>query len=248
MTAPSRPRRSATPRLGVPAPVTPDQRHRRTARVLLVAVVGLGVALALGWLLLASPWLTVREVQVTGTSRVAVEQVVAAVDVPVGTPLARVPAGQVERRVAQLGPVAAVQVQRGWPSTLRVSVTERQAVAGLPTTGGFTLVDAGGVGFAVEPALPAGVARLEVATPGPDDPATRAALQVQSELPAGLRGSLAVVRAPSAAGVELQLADGRTIIWGRPGDVATKAAAAEALLRMPGTVFDVSAPGLAVRR
>jgi hypothetical protein len=44
----------------------------------------------------------------------------------------------------------------------------------------------------------------------------------------------------------LRLADGREVVWGRPGETDTKAAAALALLARPGTSIDVSAGDVVV--
>lgn len=203
---------------------------------------------ALAWVLLLSPWLAVDRVLVSGTSRLDPAQVLEVAGDVRGTPLARIDAGEVADRVRSLAPVDDVVVRRAWPTTLRLEVTERQAVAGVVGDGAVRLVDASGVVFAEEPALPAGLPALEVARPSQDDPETRSALGVLAELPEALRVQVAVLRASTASGVELVLVDGRTVVWGEPGDTATKTAALEALLRLPGTVFDVSAPGVVVRR
>jgi len=203
--------------------------------------------LALAWVLLVSGWLAVDRVVVVGQSRLAVAQVQEAVAVPPGTPLARVDTRAVADRVARLAPVGEVQVLRSWPGTLRVELTERVPVAGVVGDGGVQLVDAEGVIFATEPALPRGLVRLQVKDPGPQDPATRAALQVHRDLPTSLRDRVRTVQAETPASVMLLLADDRRVVWGSPGDTETKAAATEALLRMEGTTFDVSAPGVVVR-
>lgn len=44
------------------------------------------------------------------------------------------------------------------------------------------------------------------------------------------------------------LRDGRRLLWGGADDTALKAQAAEALLKMPGSVYDVSRPGVVTRR
>jgi cell division protein FtsQ len=248
MTAPARPRRvvPAADRLEARAQAERSARRgRRLHRVRQVLVVLLPV-LAVAWVLFASTWLAVDRVQVSGTSRLTPAQVVAAAGVEVDTPLARVDTGAVEGRVAALDPVADVAVRRSWPGTLSVQVTERAPVAAVPRGGAFTLVDRDGVPFATDGALPPGVVRLEVARPGPADPATGAALAVHAELPAALRAKVSVVKAPSPSSVVLVLGDGRQVVWGRPGGAATKAGAVLALLGKPGTVFDVSGEGVVV--
>jgi cell division protein FtsQ len=226
-------------RLHLPAP-----RRRLVLPLALVLVVAGG----LGWLVLGSSLLAVDRVVVSGTSRVAEADVLAAAGVAPGTPLARVDVAGVRHRVGALAPVDSVAVDRSWPSTLRLRVVERTPVAGVVTPGGVRLVDRAGVPFATVAALPAGAVRLQVPTVGPRDPATRASLAVLAELPAGLRGRLAIVRAATPTAVTLLLRDGRQVVWGAPGRARDKAVEAEALLRLPGAVYDVTSPDVVVRR
>lgn len=222
-------------------------RRRWGGRLLRTVAVGGPLAL-LVWLAVATPVLAVRTVAVRGTERLTAAQVQAALAVPRGTPLLRVDTAAAERRVRALPAVRAVRVSRAFPGTLRVQVTERVAVAGLLDRGGATLLDASGVPFARARALPAGVVRLQVPRPGPDDPTTRAALQVVDQLPPTLRSPLRIVRATSPAGVTLVLSGGRQVVWGAPEQAELKARVTVALLRLPGRVFDVSRPSVVTRR
>ncbi|MBW3639531.1 MAG: FtsQ-type POTRA domain-containing protein [Actinobacteria bacterium] len=217
---------------------------RRVGQALLVVLPLAGIA----WVLLLSSWLAVDSVEVTGTARLTVAEVQAVAGVREQTPLARVDLGGLEAAVGRLAPVARVEASRSWPGTLRVQVTERTPVAGVPGPGAVALVDVEGVVFATASELPAGLVRLEVDSPGADDAATGAALKVYRDLPAELRADVRTVRADSASSVQLLLGDGRQVVWGPSGRTATKAAAVAALRKLPGTVIDVSAPGLAVRR
>lgn len=250
MTAPTRRPPPTTPGLQAHAKARARaERSARRSRLLRRTGNSLAVLLpllAVGWVLLASDWLGVDRVEVTGLERLRAAQVVEAAAVETGTPLARVDTGAVESRVAGLAPVAEVTVRRTWPGTLTVEVTERVPVAGVVQDGSVTLVDAAGVPFATEAAQPKGLIRLQVSRPGPEDPATRAALQVLAALPAALRERVGIVQADSPASVVLHLYDGRRVVWGGVGDTATKAAAALALLTKPGTSYDVSAGDVVV--
>ncbi len=249
MTAPTRRPPSvvpAGPRLEARATAERSARRGRVLRRTANALALLLPLLALAWVLLASSWLGVDEVEVVGLERLQAPAVVQAAAVADGTPLARVDTGAVERRVAGLAPVAHVAVRRTWPGTLTVEVTERTPVGGVLEDGRYTLVDAEGVAFATEAALPAGAVRLQVLEPGPEDPSTLASLEVYAAIPAELRKRVRIVRATSASSVVLRLADGRQVVWGRPGDTDVKAAAALALLGKPGTSFDVSAGDVVV--
>lgn len=201
-----------------------------------------------GWLLLASPWLVVDEVVVTGAERLTTAEVLAAADVELGLPLARVDTAGVAERVRGLGPVLSVEVDRGWPGTLEVRVVEREPVAAVGRAPSFTLLDATGQRLGTVKAVPAGVVRLGVAHAGPEDAATRAALTVLGDVPAGVRRHLAAIRAVSAEQVTLVLRDGRTVLWGGVEQARAKAAVLVPLLRLKGTAYDVSTPTVVTRR
>lgn len=244
-----------------PAPVVPAGRRRAakgwtdrsTRRFRRLRRLGQGLVLlvplaVLAWVLLASSWLAVDRVVLTGLGRLSENQVRAVVDVTPGTSLARVDTGDVAEAVRELPPVASVEVERSWPATLRVVVRERVVAAGVQRDGEVVLVDAGGRGFATEPQLPPGVLRLEVEDARPGDPTTRAALAVTEALPDALRRRVLAVSADEPDRVVLRLAGEQQVVWGAPGETAAKAAAALALLKTPGGVVDVSTPGLVVRR
>ena len=236
----------AGPRLEARAEAARSARRGRYLHRTANALVLLLPLAALAWVLLASSWLGVDRVQVTGLNRLQAAAVVEAAAVPVGAPLARVDTAAVERRVARLAPVADVAVRRTWPGTLTVDVTERTPVAGVLQEGRFTLLDAAAIPFAAEAALPKGAVRLQVHEPGPQDPSTRAALEVYAALPDALRDRVRILHAKSASAVTLRIEDGRQIVWGRPGDTDLKAAAALALLTKPGTSYDVSSGDVVV--
>lgn len=233
------------------APARPPGRLPRRLHRAALAVLALGAAGLLSWLLLASAVLGVDRVQVTGAVRAGAAEVVRAADVPVGQPLARVDAGAVRERVRRLAPVADVDVERVWPGTLAVRVTERQPVAATQLPGRrWQLVDREGVPFAVVRAQPRGTVRLRVRAPGPavSHAPTAAALQVLADLPEDLRRRVDAVTARSPSAVTLALRERRTVVWGAVGDTEVKAGTVRALLQRPGSVIDVSSPSVAVVR
>lgn len=242
----SRPDRvlEVSPRLAQRAAV---ERRARRARLLRRTASGVGIGLpvvGVGWLLLGSSVLGVQSVAVSGERRLSDATVVAAARVSKGTPLARLDTAGVRQRIAALPAVESVTVSRSWPHTLRITVVERRPVVALVRGTTYQLVDRSGVVLADVNAVPRGVLRLESGSAQ----ATRAAIAVLGQLPQGVLGRVGRLQAPTPEQVTLVLKDGRTVLWGGPADSTTKAAAVLALLRMPGTVFDVSAPGVATRR
>jgi cell division protein FtsQ len=216
-------------------------------------VLGLAV---LAWVLWGSPLLAVRTVQVDGVATLPAEQVRETAGVDEGTPLLRVDVTAVQERVAQLPQVDSVEVTRGWPSTVVITVVERTPVAVVGTPGRRSLVDARGVLFdTITGDAPEGAVPLEVADPGPDDAPTMAALGALTALPDDVRGQVAGAAATSAEDVSLTLEDGTTVRWGTPEQTDEKAAALTAVLDQiasgalePAGTIDVSTPDAVVLR
>jgi len=104
------------------------------------------------------------------------------------------------------------------------------------------------VAFSTVPTRPPGLPLVALATPGPADPATVAALKVLAALPDALKDHMTRLAADTPAGIRLELAGGRTIIWGDAERNERKATVATRLLREPVKVIDVSAPDLATTR
>jgi cell division protein FtsQ len=223
--------------------------------VLVAALVPLLLATA-AWVLWESPLFAVRGVQVDGLHSLSAAAVRDAAGLRTGTPLLRVDLDAAAARVRRLPQVATAQVSRGWPDRVVVTVAERTPVAVVERAGQRTLVDAGGVLFdTITGPAPAGVVPLDVAAPGPGDPATRAALAAIDALPGAVRAQVTRVTAPDPTQLTLTLPGPVTVLWGDGSAAAAKAAALRGLLGQlrsgalsTVTVVDVSAPDAVVLR
>jgi cell division protein FtsQ len=208
------------------------------------------VLVAVVWLLLVSPVLGVRSVQVDGVRSLPADQVRAAAGIEPGTPLLRVDVDAARARVARLPQVSSVEVTRGWPHTVVVTVVERVPIAVVGEPGQRTLMDADGVLFdTVSGAPPVGVVPIDVATPGPGDPATMAALAAVEALSSDLRKQVASAAATTAEDITLTLTDGTVVQWGGPEHSDRKGHALAAVIGQladgtldPATTIDVSTP------
>ncbi|GIF11928.1 cell division protein FtsQ/DivIB [Actinoplanes teichomyceticus] len=219
--------------------------RQRRLRAALPWLVGAGVLLVAGgllWLVYGTSVLGVRTVEVAGAQTLGAEQVRAAAAVPAGRPLARVDLDDVAARVRGLAPVDRVVASREWPSTLRIEVVERVAVAAVPVRGQFELIDDDGVPFRVVAAPPAGLPLARLATPGPADANTHSALTVLAALSDDLREQLVAISVTSPVAIRLELRKDRVVIWGDDTDSEQKSKVATALLRRKGDEIDVSAP------
>jgi cell division protein FtsQ len=208
------------------------------ATVLLV-IVGIGLALILYF----TPAMSARNIVITGTGAVSREEVLDAAQVRIGTPLLQINTNQVADRVAAIRRVASARVQRQYPSALRITIVERVPVAVKDFPDGPHLFDRDGVDFATGPPPPA-LPYIDVADPGPDDPTTKAALQVLLALRPEVAGQVGRIAAPSVASITLTLGDGRVVIWGTTDRTDEKAEKLAALLTQPGKTYDVSSPDL----
>lgn len=225
------------------------QRRIRAAAPWLAALAALAVVGVAALVLTATPLFGVRTVRVRGNTVVSADQVRNAAAIAGGTPLATLDTAGVVRRVLTLPPVLHARVDRDWPSTVVITITERTAVGVLPGPDHqVDLIDANGVVFRTVPDPPPGLPHLELDTPGPDDPCTRAALSVLGSLPEKLRSRLVTLSAPAPARISLQLTGGHTIIWGDDARNDDKAQVAMLLLDRDEQVIDVSYPDLVTVR
>ena len=232
------------------------RRPRSRWRAAFFALGGLAIVAGVGWVLLGNRVLVVRSVTVTGTHLLTPAQVTEAADVPQGTPLLRVDAGAVTRRVDSIPQVASATVTKDWPDRLVIAVTERVPVMAVRLAGGgYDLVDQTGVIVRWAHARPAALPLLKTSLPGAAlrgsaEVTTTAAVLAELD-PSLARQVTAVQAAQAAEGTEqvtLDLRDGKTVQWGSPGDAAQKNRELAILLLGGAHEIDVSAPGTAVTR
>ena len=232
------------------------RRSRTRWRAAFFALAGAVVVAGVAWALLGNRLFVVRSVTVTGTHLLSPAQVLAAADVPPGTPLLNVDAGTVTRRVEAIRQVASATVTEDWPDHLVIAVTERVPVMAVRmAAGGYDLVDKDGVIVRSAPAEPAALPLFATALPGGSlrgNPSVTAVTAVLAELQPWLAGQVTRVSAaavPSGpAQVTLVLRDGKTVQWGSPGGAARKNRALAILQGTSARDIDVSAPGTVVTR
>lgn len=232
----------ATTRLNLRAAERKRWQVVRISIWLLVASVMAGLVYLFGF----SPVFAAQKILVSGNQVLTKQQVLAASQVPLGTPLARLDADLVAERVSGLPAVAEVTVQRRWPDSLQISVTERDARLAIPAGGGYLLADANGVVFQAVTDPPSGLVR--VVAPSTDRQLLADVGTVFSALSSDTAARVLRLEAATRDGIELRLRDGVTVIWGSAEKSELKSQVLENLLSKGGRVFDVSAPGFPTRR
>ncbi len=218
------------------------RRERLRHRILVVsaAIVVMAAIAGAVWAVFFSPTFAVTTVSVTGTSVLTVDEVTAAAQVPLGTPLARLDTAAIASRVKQLKAVADVAVTRSPPHGVKIAVTERTAVYAVSSVSGFDLVDATGVPYTSVVDAPAGLVIASIT--GDDERLRRDVATVVTALPKALRDRAVLITAQTPDSILIELRGGEQVVWGSAENSVQKAQVIAALLSVRASVYDVSSP------
>ena len=226
-------------------------RHRRfawiTAASIVLALVGT-VAIAV-----YSPLLALTKIEVTGTSSVDPNEVLAAVEGQIGTPLALVDSDRLTRELAEFTLIQSYVTETVPPHTLIIHVTERKPIGSVATAAGFTVVDPAGVTIAQSETRPEGIPTIELAGADIDSDVFDSVVEVLLALPESVGSRVDRVMAATKDDVTLVLSGaGQQVVWGSAEESDLKARVLAALMATQGenarVEYDVSAPLSAVIR
>lgn len=211
------------------------------------ALAGVGtaaVAAALVWVIWFSTWLAVDHVEVRGQQSLTAHRIRTEASVAKGTPLARVDTGAVESRVEQVRRVEKATVQRAWPQTLSIEVTERTAVAVVDDDGGtLRALDRHGVVFKHLKKAPKHLPEVTVTAHGASrTDALQEVAAVVTSLDPAIARKVEHVEAASMDAIVLELRDGDEVNWGTADESRQKARVLKQLLKIPAETYDVTAP------
>lgn len=202
------------------------------------SMVVLVVAL-LVWLFYFSQVFASEETVVEGNRLLTADQVLAAAEVPMGVPLARLDVAAPAARVEALEEVRNATVSTDFPNTVRIAVEERVAVYQMAVGSEYGWVDRDGVVFrkgqAKDEAMP--VATIA----DPNERLRRDVATVLAALPGEVEAQVEAVQAVSVDRIVLDLGE-RTVVWGSADESALKGEVVAALLSVEAKVYDVSAP------
>lgn len=235
---------STTTSPGAFAKALQERRRRQNRRKLVGIVSGVGV-LVLGavmvWLLLFSSVFAVSEVRVTGNQLLTTDEVLEVAGVEVGRPLLTTDIDAIGSRVAGRVEVESVTVERHFPGTVEVQVTERTLVYQRLDGSNYQWVDRHGVVFNTATTPQAGALVASTAT---DEPRLLADVAtVAGHLPQELLPRVEIISADAVDQIEIALGDGDVVVWGSAEQSELKAEVLTALLSVEAEVYDVSAPG-----
>jgi len=189
------------------------------------------------WSLYQSKWFIAQEVTISGNSRLTVEQISAAAAVPIGNSLMSIDPGQISEQLQTLPEIKVAIVERGWPHSILITVTERTPIAVAATASGFNLIDDEGLNAGTVTAPPPG---LLVISAQPDSPAMTNAIQILAAIPADW--AVSGLSAPTQDSVVATLGSGVVVTMGSGERAVDKVEVAKVLIEKGYTNINVSAP------
>jgi cell division protein FtsQ len=223
-----------------------SERRRRWRRIA-IAVLAVAAAAGLVWMIWFSSVLAVRDVEVAGRTTLKQSQVLRAADVPLGRPLARIDVAAIEGRVAGLERVESVDVSRSWPRTVSITIVERETVVWTTIDGEIRGIDRQGLDYRSYSSAPKGTIEAKLTVADPDDrlsisESVVSVVRLIAEKDPALRKQIQSVTASSKDSIELDLTEGRTVVWGSDADGERKLTVLDSLLGIDAARYDVSAP------
>ena len=145
--------------------------------------------------------------------------------------------GTVTSQIVALPEIKSATVERGWPHSILITITERTPIAVAATAEGYNLIDSDGMNAGVVAAPPPG---LLIISAQPDSPAMTSAIQALAAIPANWK--LIGLRAVTQDSVIATLEGGVVITFGSGERASDKVDVAQALMEKGYTLINVSAP------
>jgi cell division protein FtsQ len=222
----------------------PEQEHARNRRrtVLFVVAAAVVVAVLVTWLVAFSSVFGVRTITVHGTHSLTAAQVRTAADIGHGRPLVRVDTAAATRRIEKLADIESAQVSTSFPSTVVITVVEREAVGYVRTDGRTMLVDRTGDQYRAVAKAPAGLPKFVVPAGTSARTTGGAVATVAAALSADLRTKVSSIQALDPSAITLVLTHGRLVHWGSAARSTDKARVLPVLLQHDATQIDVTDP------
>jgi len=200
----------------------------------IVAVLGTVVAGAV-WTY-QSPFLRVRSVQVEGTSQIPADSIVEKVNLT-GESMFTADLRGAQQALYRLPLISSVKVERAWPDTVKIVVTERKPWGTWEQGGVRYTIDREGVVLGLGGA-PGGSTVIKSSEPGSrvqgdrvDYQAVDAAAEIYARLPQTLGTAVTEVAFVAGKGVQVTTADGQIAMLGDSSSVAYKLAVWAALAK-----------------
>lgn len=200
----------------------------------------LAIVVFVWWSLYQSKWFIAQDVSVTGNERLTIEQISTLAEVPIGNSLMSIDTAAMASQLMTMPEIKVATVERGWPHTILIKVTERTPIAVAATVSGFNLIDSQGQNAGVVAAPPAG---LLIISAQPDSNAMLGAIKTLAAIP--VQWQLIGLSAATQDSIVATLGSGAVITFGSSERAADKVEVAQALMEKGYSVINVSAPDAA---
>jgi cell division protein FtsQ len=227
------------------------QRGRRIAATLSVSA--LLTLVVLTGVATFSPLLAIQKISIIGTERLNPEELIAALQDELDTPLPLLNQDRIAASLAGFEVIESFSATAIPPNELQVRVSERQALCIVQFEGAPWLHDPAGVRLG--PAEATDVLPTIVTSENPkESDQFRFAVQVLLALPQELLGQVEIIEARSKDDVQMSLRGnlGQKIIWGDSSEAVLKSKVLQVLLLnnqgASSVTFDVSSPNAPVAR
>ena len=225
----------------MPQPARPaSKKSTRKPKIPRAIWLILVIAVFVWWSLYLSKWFIAQEISVIGNERLTIEQISTLAEVPIGNSLMSIDTAAMAVQLMSMPEIEVATVERGWPHTILIKVTERTPIAVAATASGFNLIDSQGHNAGVVAAPPAG---LLIISAQPDSNAMLGAIKTLAAIPA--QWQLIGLSAPTQDSIVATLGSGAVITFGSSERAADKVEVAQALMEKGYSVINVSAPDAA---
>ena len=191
------------------------------------AGVWLGILAYGGWWLYQSPALRVNHVEVSGNDRTSTDEIVRMTEI-LGDSMLTADLADTQEVLFAFPLIAAVEVKRDWPNTVRITVEERQAWGTWEQAGVRYTIDRDGVVLGTEPPAEGSphIKTGEATTLRIGDrvsyQAVDAAAEIYEKLPRQLGTTVTEIAYLSGTGVQVTTAGGESALFGDSSSIAYK--------------------------
>ncbi|BAC18861.1 POTRA domain protein, FtsQ-type [Corynebacterium efficiens YS-314] len=216
------------------------------ALVTTVVIALVAIAAAVAWFV---PVFKVESIEINGAVRTDTEVAREVSGITAGDNLLRIDATGAAHAIAEMPWVSSVTLNRRLPSTVEITLTEREAAVFIRRPDGEHIIDTEGQPIVVG-TPPVGT--VEVTGIREDDPEVLPAvidiIRAIDDYDPELRNIIATIEAPDQFDVLLRLTDGREVYWGSSENNHDKAVALSTVVQREGQRWNISSPSMVTVR
>lgn len=220
--------------------------RKAIALITTAVVVLIAIAVAVAWFV---PVFKVESIEINGAVRTDTEVAREVSGITAGDNLLRIDATGAAHAIAEMPWVASVTLNRKLPSTVDITLTEREAAVFIRRSDGDHIIDTEGQPIVIG-TPPVGT--IEVTGTREDDPEVLSAvidiISAIDDHDPKLREVIATIEAPDQFDILLRLTDGREVYWGSSENNHDKAVALSTVIQREGQRWNISSPSMVTVR